>query len=374
MGVAKITTLAAAAALACLLAAAPAQARRDVPRGFYGAVLDGAVAQAPDAQWARMARAGVESVRTVFSWEAAQPSPGAPPSFERTDRLVAGAVAHGIEPLPVVIYAPQWARADPTVLESPPRDPAEYASFLAALVRRYGSSGSFWAEHPELPRRPLRYWQVWNEPQLRYQWYTPDFAKGYGALLRAAYKAVKRADPRAKVVLAGATNLAWDALDELYRRGGIHGFFDVAALHPYTSTAERVLRAVALFRAVLRRHGDGRVPLWITELGWPASKGKVRSGNTLQTTPRGAAARLSRAYDLLARTRRRPAYGVSRAYWYTWASSYEGGISIFDYTGLYRYAGGRSRATPQLVAYRRSARRHEGCVKSAAGACVRRGG
>ena len=66
-----------AAALALLALASPAEAaRRKVPHGFFAVMYDRATTDAPDAtqeqQWALMARSGVESVRTVFSWARAQ--------------------------------------------------------------------------------------------------------------------------------------------------------------------------------------------------------------------------------------------------------------------------------------------------------------
>jgi hypothetical protein len=344
-----------------------AAAARSVPRDFYGMVYDGdattAAANVQNTQFARMARAGVESVRTVFSWSDAQPVQGGPVDFSHTDQVVGEAVAHGIDLLPVVIYAPPWARRDSSFFNSPPADTAGYTAYLQALVGRYGPSGSFWAEHPELPKRPLRTWQVWNEPQLRYQWNAPGFAKDYGQLLQASYKALKGADPGCTVVLAGATNLSWQIIAQLYKQGGIHGFFDVVAVHPYTATPVHVQRIVQLVRGVLRSHGDARVPIWITELGFPASKGKVRSNNTLQTTPRTAASRLTRTYDLMARKRL-----VSRVYWYTWASSYRG-PDIFSFSGLFRFNGGSFKPQLQLAAYVRSARKHEGCAKTSMGAC-----
>lgn len=344
-----------------------AAAARSVPRDFYGMVYDGSVTTAPanvqNAQFARMARAGVESVRTVFSWSDAQPVQGGPIDFNETDQMVGDAVAHGIEPLPVVLYAPPWARQNSSLFNSPPADTAGYVAYLQTLVARYGPSGSFWAEHPELPKHPLRTWQVWNEPQLRFQWNAPGFAQGYGQLLQASYKALKAADPGSTVVLAGATNLSWQIIAQLYKQGGIHGFFDVVAVHPYTATPVHVARIVQLVRGVLRSHGDGGLPIWITELGFPASKGKVRSNNTLQTTPRTAASRLTKTYDLLARRRL-----VSRVYWYTWASSYRG-PDIFSFSGLFRFNGGLFHPQRQLVAYVKSARKHEGCAKKSTGAC-----
>jgi hypothetical protein len=372
MDVALRISLGLGLALAALLGTVASASARNVPRDFYGTVLDGPLLSAPHdvlaAQWPRMARSGVETVRVVFSWAEAQPVKGGPVDFSRTDQLMAGAVAHGVDLLPVVIYAPEWARQNPSEFNSPPAQASDYTAYLQALVGRYGPGGSFWAEHPELPVRPLRTWQVWNEPQLRYQWNAPGFATGYGELLRESYQALKAADPGCTVVLAGATNLSWQVIAQLYSKGGIHGFFDVAAVHPYTATPAHVVRIVELVRQVMRAHHDARVPIWVTELGFPASKGRVRSKNTLQTTPRTAASRLSATYDLLAHRRRDPRLLVGRVYWYTWASSYRG-PDIFNFSGLWRFAGGGLKAQLQLAAYTRSARAHEGCTKTATGAC-----
>jgi Glycosyl hydrolase catalytic core len=344
------------AATTCVIAAT-AQA---APGRFFGVVYDREVSVAnvatQDAQFGLMRKTGVRTVRSVFSWAAMQPAADQPPDFADTDALVARAARNNIEILPIVIYAPGWARLFPRKDASPPRSADDYVAFLNALVARYGPSGSFWAEHTAIPKRPLRTWQVWNEPQLRYQWSGKDWQAGYGVLLHAAHDALKKADPGCTVVLAGATNFAWDALDSLYAKGHIKGEFDVAALHPYTGSAGRVVKASQLFRAALKRHGDGRKPVWITELTWPASKGRVQppSGlKALPTTDKGMATRLTRAYKLLRRT-----HVVQRAYWYTWASAYRKADGIFDFTGLERFdpATGRFKAMPALRAFRLAAR------------------
>jgi hypothetical protein len=351
------TALVAAVASACALAAAPAGA---ASTRFYGVVYDRDVttasAQVQDQQFTLMRKSGVRTVRRVFSWAAAQPTEGQPPDLTDTDALVARAARNDIEILPIVMYAPVWARMSADDTASPPRNNDDYVAFLGALVARYGPSGSFWAAHPDIPRHPLRVWQIWNEPQLRYQWGEKDWEASYGKLLNAAYPALKKADPGSKVVLAGATNFAWDALESLYDKGHIKGQFDIAALHPYTGSAGRVVKAARLFRAVLKKHGDARKPVWITELAWPASKGKVKPPRglaALPTTARGMATRLTRAYRLLRKTR-----VVQRAYWYTWASAYENDDGIFDFTGLERYdpARGVFSPTPALRAFRKIAR------------------
>jgi hypothetical protein len=341
--------------LAALALAAPASAK--APHDFFGVVWDRGVAAASapvqDQQFKLMASTGVQTARAIFSWDAAQPTADQPPSFTATDALVARAASNGIDLLPVVMYAPPWAREDQGEGASPPADPDRYVAYLHALTGRYGPAGSFWTEHPEIPKRPLRTWQVWNEPQLRYQWASPDWEQGYGRLLAAAHDALKQDDPGCVVVLAGATNFAWDVLDSLYAKGAIKGHFDVAALHPYTGSARRVLQAAKLFRAVLARHGDGNLPVWITELAWPASRGRAQPPpglKALPTTDQGMATRLTNAYALLAKT-----HTVQRAYWYTWASAYRQANGIFDFTGLERFDGQRFTPTPALRAYRKAA-------------------
>ena len=340
-----------------LLAAASAEA---APARFYGVVYDrdviGASAEVQDQQFAVMRKTGVRTVRRVFSWESGQPAQAEAPVFTDTDSLVARAARNDIEILPIVMYAPAWARQNRGDPASPPRNPADYVAFLNALVARYGPNGSFWSERPDVPKRPLRTWQIWNEPQLRYQWADPKWEASYGRLLRAAHAALKKADPGCTVVLAGATNFAWDALAGLYKKGRIKGQFDVAALHPYTGSAGRVVKVAQLFRAELKRHGDGKKPVWITELAWPASKGRVKPPAglaALPTTDAGMATRLTRGYRLLART-----HVVQRAYWYTWASAYRKSDGIFDFTGLERYnpQSGSFKATKALRAFRLIAR------------------
>lgn len=363
-------------ALVALLAAAPAAdaAKRKVPRGFYGVMWDrdatGASDTAQERQWNLMASSGVESVRTVFSWARAQPTPGVT-SFEQTDALVARAARHNQRLLPVVLWAPQWARLYPEKDASPPAREEDFASYLTALVDRYGPGGTFWSEHPELRRRPVRAWQVWNEPHIDYYWHAPDgvWAPGYGKLLKAANAAIKAADPRAKVVAAALADYAWRYLDKIYDQGTRRSF-DIVAINFFTSRPRNVLRALRHVRKVMRSHRDGRKQLWLTEMTWPAAKGRDKPHIAWQKpwiqTDRGMARRLTQAYRLLARQRRKVRLG--RVYWYTWSSAYRAG-DLFDFGGLGRSSGDSFERKPALRAYRKSARRHQGCAKTNAGTC-----
>jgi hypothetical protein len=234
-------------------------------------------------------------------------------------------------------------------------------------VARFGPRGSLWAEHPEVAARPIRAWQIWNEPNLTRYWTPPrgqGFARSYVKLLRAAHRALRAADPGARTILAGLPNESWIALRQIYKAGGRRAF-DAVALHPYTGRPRNVVRLVEYARREMRRFGDGRKPVWVTELSWPAAKGKTKNTTGFETTDRGQASRLSDGLRLLARARTR--LRIERVFWYTWLSR-EDSPNSFDYSGLRRVRDGQSVSVPALDAFRRSARRLEGCVKAPADA------
>ena len=212
-----------AALCAALLLAAPAQAR-SVPRGWLGVQADGPLSEPGNAfasEWGLMAASGVENVRVAFDWRAAQPTAGGPIDFAATDAAVAAAAQQRLPVLPVVHRTPGWAAARPgDGAASAPRGTAAYTSYLTALVGRYGPSGSLWAERPQLPRVPIRAWQIWNEPNLTRYWTSQPFARPYVKLLRASRRALRAADPGSRTILAGLPNESWIALRKVYRAGG----------------------------------------------------------------------------------------------------------------------------------------------------------
>jgi hypothetical protein len=362
--------------------AGPAQAaKRSVPQGFIGANT-GSILGRPgfnlDPELAVMASAGVESVRTGFFWSDLQPYRtaadvpaaarsrfqdvgGVPTDFTFTDRFVAAAAAHGIGVLPVVVTAPAWARRDPSRSDSAPQGTANYARLLTALIGRYGPRGEFWRAHPEIPKRPIRAWQIWNEPDHDYYWHEQPFQRDYVQLLRAARTAIRRADPGAAVVLGGLAGRSWDLLAKVYRAGG-RGQFDVAAIHPYTLKVSNVITTLGLVRDAIRRGGDAGRPVWITEMSWPAAKGKVDNPYGIETTQAGMTANIRTAFPLLAR--RRSAYKLQRVYWESWLTEYKNRHLAWDWAGLRKYGAGSPLSMPAFFAFRAVARTLEGCAKS----------
>jgi hypothetical protein len=346
------------------LAACPGVAHAATPTGFFGVTYDREILDAPsalqDAQFRAMKANHVQSVRAVFDWSIAQPQAGGPIGFARTDALVERAARNGLIVLPCVLYAPAWAQVNAFAgAASPPKSPGDYGAYLTALVGRYGPNGSFWADHPALKKRPIRDWQIWNEPSLTFQWNAPHWQRGYGALVRAANSSLKAADRGSRTVLAGLPNKSWEELASLYRLGKVKGAFDVASINGYTGAPKYVLLLAQYMRAVMKRNGDAKKAMWMTEMGLPAAKGFTKSANSLQTTNAGMGRFLHDVYTLMAGRGRRADANVGRVYWYTWASPYRGN-DIFEYAGLNRFRDGTLVTRPALGVYRAVAKRLQG--------------
>ncbi len=376
----RATSFALVSAAACLLLAAPLAPAGgspgcETPPAFFGAnldgpVLDGSAALAPEVQ--AMARSGVQAVRIAMFWNVAQPYPGPdqvppdqrarfrdeggiPTDFTESDRLVAAIAARRLRVLPVVVRAPGWAALDPTSEYSPPREAGHYARFLGALARRYGPNGSFWSERPDVARRPIRDWQIWNEPNQRFFWTKQPFERRYVALLRAARAQLLRNDPGARVVLAGLVGRSWKGLAKIYAAGG-RRLFDVAAVHPFTYRVANVLRIFGLFRRTMARAGDGSKPLVATEIAWPSAKGRKTTSTTgLETTEAEQAERLRSLYPKLIRLRAE--LRLESAWWYTWIHYDKPGGDPFAFAGLRRFTPSGVQDKPALADFRRIARR-----------------
>jgi hypothetical protein len=357
-------------------------ARRAVPFGFFGTVvnLPTLVAQPVlEQQFELMARSGVESARIQVPWAALEPARGAY-DWTASDLVVGSAARARIQVLANVLTTPAWASKRPDAANPaiwPPRDPASAAAFMRQLIRRYGPRGTFWEQNPDVPKVPVRWWQIFNEPMGRVHWAERPWAPSFTRLLRATYTAAHEEDPGANVVAASLATFNeytwWDGARDLYRAGA-RPYFDVISVHPFTSgsvgveqSIDRIVETLRRVRRVMRSNGDGRKPVIITELSWPAALGKVPKDRLLglETTGRGQAQRLRAAYDRLARERRK--WNIPQVYWFNWASEYDANSEAADvpfrFSGLTRFADNAFTPQPILRTYADVAARYEGCRK-----------
>src|SRR5262249_60039960 len=90
----------------------------------------------------------------------------------------------------------------------PPRQPAAYGAFAAAVAARYGRGGTFWQDHPHLPRYLPAGIELWNEENLSRFWgnQVPS-PPVYAAMVKAAYTSIKRVDPAMTVLIGGLASI-----------------------------------------------------------------------------------------------------------------------------------------------------------------------
>jgi hypothetical protein len=251
-------------------------------RDFFGMVAEDAFAHPGpyrDATLNQLARLGVGIVRQTFDWSAIEPAPGRY-DFTAYDSFVGSLAIRHMTVLPVLLNPPRFLSSAPAVGAQPgtypPRNYADLGTFAAVLARRYGPNGSFWRANPELPKVPIRAWQVWNEPSLPAYWPTGPSPGQYTQLLAATASAIRRVDPKAEIVTAGMPNsrlgIPFDTFLEGMYKAGARADFDTLAIHPYARDADGVTGAVEDARRIMNLNGDGAARIWVTELGW-ADKG-----------------------------------------------------------------------------------------------------
>jgi hypothetical protein len=386
--ISRLAALAVAIGLLWLVVATSASATSVIPKvpsGFVGVNVNGPLTRdgpltggqpSLPAAMSTMVGTGVESVRVAFSWAMAQPTEGGPFDFSQTDTIVSDAARDGLTVLPVVIYTPSWdARPNPSGTIAIPRDDAPYAAYLSALVKRYGPSGTYWADHPTLPKRPIREWQIWNEPNFTFYWPTRPFAPSYVALVKAAHTAIKQVDPGAKVVLAGMPNDAWDYLQKIYNVPHAGRYFEVVAAHPYTVIPSNVILFLQKMRAVMQRNGDARTPIVITEMGWNSSIGHKPADNfCCQSTAARQAAKVKAVLPLLGQNR--AALKLQGFYYNTWASQGTNGGPSADWAGIFQITGSRLVPKPVYAPFKAGVLALEHCRRMGrlAGHCASRAG
>ena len=324
----------------CCRAGPPNQVQRDSPLNL------GTNAVLYDAQdvdlIASLGSPGKVGARVTYYWSDIEPIEGKW-QFGVYDDLVKRATDANIPLLGILAYAMKRVsvaavdmQGDPWALSfCPPDDIEKFATFAGTVAARY----------PQ-----VRYWEIWNEPNLAYFWRpSPDPAR-YVELLKRSYAAVKAANPNAVVVLGGLSTgvengpmNAVSFLDSVYRDGG-KNYFDAVGFHPYNGTSPDSYLAdyVNRLHDVMTPYEDGNKPVWVTEISWPVGPG----ANALSEAQQ--ADYLGRSFAILHNLT-----FVERVYWYNLkdysnpsipvipspASACGPGVGIpLDY-GLFRYDG-----------------------------------
>ncbi|MBI5234055.1 MAG: hypothetical protein HY880_06855 [Deltaproteobacteria bacterium] len=175
------------------------------------------------------------------------------------------------------------------------KDIEGYKAFLTRVVEMFDGDGV--NDTPEL-KKPIKYWQIENE----WDWRWKDTPEKYVELMKAAHEAIKKADPEAKIILSGISELHRFAFADGYLGGRLtingktmtreqmraekgfkeryelvtytlkHGkdYFDIADFHHY-GAYEAMDGVVKWLRDKMREYGYEK-PIWSMEMGGPYLK------------------------------------------------------------------------------------------------------
>jgi hypothetical protein len=147
-----------------------------------------------------------------------------------------------------------------------------WADFVSNTVQRYKPGGDLALAQGWGDDVGIRYWEVWNEPDLDRFW--SGTVEEYYRLLEVAYQTIRVADPEAIVILGGLAFFEkgnW-LPDLLAKTGGdpTEAYFDVLSFHYYWNVyhggTEHWLWET---RNTLSAYGLSDVPIWVTESGVP---------------------------------------------------------------------------------------------------------
>jgi O-antigen ligase len=198
-------------------------------------------------------------------------------AWEKYDRIVEAYQRYGIEIIARLDSPPVWARRPGDDVEQfhkgPPANNEDYGDFVQAVTERY--------------KGKIKYFQIWNEPNLFGEWggYAVN-AEEYTALLKVAHDRIKSVDPEAVVITAALAPTADNSLanlnDVLYLewmyRAGAAPYFDILSTMLYglgqppderrTDLKRLNFSRPILLRQVMEKNGDVRKPIWISEYAW----------------------------------------------------------------------------------------------------------
>jgi len=268
------------------------------------------------------ADAGYRFLRQEFAWEDIEihakgdfedrRHEPARSAWDKYDHIVDLAEQNGMELIVRLSNPPGWTRAQGEGEHNvdtfaPPDQVQDFADFVTAVVDRY--------------KRRVKYYQLWNEPNIYPEWGSAAInPEAYVELLKAGATAARAADPNVVIIagaLASTINLqpgdpppANSLNDLLFLQrmydAGAAPYFDVMAMQGYGlysgPTDHRMHPRVInigrnqFVRDLMVKNGDANKPIWIAEMNWNAAPDDVdpRYG---RVTPEQQARYLPLAYQ-----------------------------------------------------------------------------
>ncbi|MHB0999590.1 MAG: cellulase family glycosylhydrolase [Armatimonadota bacterium] len=290
---------------------------------------------------------GATHVRIPVRWVSVEPSKGKW-DFTKADRVIRKLKNADIKILGTLMSFPGWANGTEgkTVVgwydTYAPESVDDWAEYVRRVVYRY--------------KKEIHFWEIWNEENGVDFWRPEPDVKDYVRFLKSAYTACKSTDPKCTVVMGGLQMNGiipnpWSPvktpnyLQAIYDEGGKQ-YFDVINIHPYVlprpeEGAVYMRKLVEGTIEVAEKNGDGKKPIWITEIG---------CGISDDDTAQEQAKLIEESFEAMASLPQ-----IEAVYWFC-LRDYPGSITgPEDSMGIVTLKGAKK---PSFYAFQRSVRKH----------------
>ena len=254
-----------------------------------------------------IAAAGFRFIRMDFAWTAIERKKGEY-DWSEYEQLLKNLDSRGIRALLILDYShhlfeetvtspnPLYGHAEKRTAS--PRHPASieaYAQWAAAAVRHFHGRHVIW--------------EIWNEPNGNFWSPKPDVQE-YTTLALAACKAMRAADPEARIIGPASSGFPWEFLEHFFKSGVLE-YLDAVSVHPYRNpkqSPETAGKDYARLRELVDKYAPennkGKLPILSGEWGYSS----FSKGVSLDT--QAAFAARQQLFNLM--------NGVPLSIWYDW--------------------------------------------------------
>ena len=222
---------------------------------------------APNSTLAKVKAAGITWIRIDINWNQIESTKGNF-NFSEVDRVADYAAANGLSIYATIAYTPTWANGNEGI-NYPATNINDWKDFVNNISNRY--------------KYKIKYWGIWNEPNIR-DFFAPGKDIFVQQVLLPAAQTIRAADPTAFIVgpeLSHKTEAGTEWYFWLkYILANAGEYFDIISHHMYEDLGVYLMyellensdKFIPAVKQIIQESGQGNKPFWITETGWNTSK------------------------------------------------------------------------------------------------------
>lgn len=202
---------------------------------------------------AQLAEVGFRFIRLDMFWSTCEKTKGTY-NFEAYDALMSSLDEKGIRPLFILDYGNKLYNNGQS--PSTPESRAAYAAYAGAAAAHFKGRGVIW--------------EIWNEPNGKTFWRPEPNPQHYTEMAKAAYKAIKAADPGAIVAGPATSGFAFSFIEKCFAYGMLE-CADAVSVHPYRAAGpESAIPEYQQLKDLIKRYAPKgkEIPIISSEWGY----------------------------------------------------------------------------------------------------------